>query len=268
VQGFLAKAELREELSRTKRLRPSLGNWFGSLMQVSRCTWERVGKSDNPDALRRGSIALMREPSWQEMVLDASKGPSWAIRFMSSFAGKDQLLALLPMPFDHLLVDRAVLLSVRRANAWMARVLVTMLDHPELRRTVLEEPSAGRWLDYYDDWSIPREVRQTLFHLDFASVSVLALFGAMFEQTDVPGWMPSAAYGDLVQASRRWLDLTATAFGVPVPDEAREHLDWAGIERNHLEWRAAREQSVRAFEEGGRVMRAVLPLPDPSGQAE
>jgi hypothetical protein len=267
---------LREEVSRTKRLRPLLmpsstssADDAGSLktfLRMSEKSWTRVAGSESPEEFRRASVALIHDTEWQATVLDAAQRMNWArapIELLSTFATNDHVLALFPLPFDEAL-EPAARMTARRAFAWTAHVFVHIKNC--VGSSSIEEPRAGHLLDYYDDWSITREVRQTLYRVDFTSAGVLALFGATVKG-GMKQWMPRAAYSDFVSASRVWLDLMSTTFGIDVPAEIRDAVDWAAAERKHHEWRAAREQSARRFEEGGRVPRLVLPLPD-SGRAK
>ena len=264
----LRLAMFRQSARGQAEVEPRAPRWAVAMIEAAALCWDRISAAEDLGGCRDKAIEALQDPALTKTLIDASQGvPRWLVRLAGHLAPHDALLARLwYLPFSDQ-IDQSLRLSTMRVSAWMARAVLEFDRRPEVA-PVRPDERPGHLLDYYDDWTIPREVRQVLFRFDISCMCTTALCGAALKGVQPPDWMPSAVYSEFTDAARPWLDLMANVYAIDVPEPLRERFDWTEVQQRHVEWREARAKSVALFEQGGRELRRVLPPSERSGRAD
>lgn len=209
----------------------------------------------SPTELRAEAERVLADVEWQKSAIAAAHLPSlaFALDWLDKTAS---VYRWLPLPFEeHLEPERASL--TRASLAVFLSTLARLREDPRLAQQ--HEPTPSHALDYVVDREIPREIRRALYERDIGTIYLLAVLGAAFAREPFSPEVTRALYNGWVNGLRQWLDMLAQLFGVPVPPELRESVDWGAAFARHEQARHASKLAHERFVVGGREPTLLIP---------
>jgi hypothetical protein len=215
-----------------------------------------VAHAKDAAELRRAAEGVLDDEEWRALTFTvAREAPSLLSRILTLRAFWK--VVPLRVPFEGC-VSPEIAERARHSLRWSILVSCEYLDRNGGRPSIAPSTSDDMF-GYLTDRHSPREMRRALLERDVAHVLRAAMHGAELRSEVPPQWMIDASFERFGAGLRPWFDLMASAFGLEVPDDLRQHTDWRAVVQAHRELQAARRSAVARYEEGGRQPMLVLP---------